>query len=70
MVTFISRSQQALHVRLSEIKVTNTKVTTREKTVITLDPRCSYSNDKAYLRYMIQTPEIGFRLYIPVAGSG
>jgi archaellum component FlaG (FlaF/FlaG flagellin family) len=48
------RFMQALMLGLREIKVTNTKVTTPKKTVITVDPRVLLFNDKAYLRYMIQ----------------
>ncbi|HXU38313.1 MAG TPA: hypothetical protein VN937_18300 [Blastocatellia bacterium] len=48
------RFMQALMLGLREIKVSNTKVTTAKKTVITLDPRVLLFDDKAYLRYMIQ----------------
>jgi type IV secretory pathway VirB9-like protein/archaellum component FlaG (FlaF/FlaG flagellin family) len=48
------RLMQALMLGLREMRVTNTKVTTAKKAVITLDPRVLLLDDKAYLRYMIQ----------------
>lgn len=45
---------QALMLGLREIKIPNPKVTTKKKTILTLDPRVLLFDDKAYIRYTIQ----------------
>lgn len=49
------RFLQALMLGMREIKVTNTRVTTK-KAVVTLDPHVLIFADRAYLRYTIQNP--------------
>jgi vacuolar-type H+-ATPase subunit H len=48
------RFLQALMLGLREVKITNPKVTTKKKIIVTLDPRVMLFDDKAYIRYTIQ----------------
>ncbi len=48
------RFLQALMLGLREVKITNPKVTTKKKIIVTLDPRIMLFDEKAYIRYTIQ----------------
>jgi len=48
------RFMRALMLGLREIKIPNSKITTKKKIILTLDPRVLLFDDKAYIRYTIQ----------------